>query len=208
MAAKDGGIVIVQLEGRRFETGAGGLPVYEVFVQDVTERRVLEQQFQQAQIGTAEQLNSGTFFPRTRQLDSARAETFGERTSDTVHAVRHDHEVIVNCLPKLADFGHVLSETQLVNRNAQDSLTPSRSSDVEREDALEMCEPHNYAVRRGERHRNMDTVLSDVREHTAAPNCLIGAGVESTFGNPLELPWGSDSTKHLLRLFEFVAHLS
>ena len=46
---KDGRTIIVRLEGRRLETMADGRSVYEVFVQDTTERRVLEQQFQQAQ---------------------------------------------------------------------------------------------------------------------------------------------------------------
>jgi two-component system cell cycle sensor histidine kinase/response regulator CckA len=46
---KKGHTIIVRLEGRRLERGAGGHAVYETFVQDITEQRVLEQQFQQAQ---------------------------------------------------------------------------------------------------------------------------------------------------------------
>ncbi len=46
---KDGSTIIVRLDGRRFGTEAGGTPMYEIFVQDVTEQRVLERQFQQAQ---------------------------------------------------------------------------------------------------------------------------------------------------------------
>jgi len=46
---KDGRIIIVRLAGRRFETSSGGPTVYEAFVQDITEQRLLEQQFQQAQ---------------------------------------------------------------------------------------------------------------------------------------------------------------
>jgi PAS domain S-box-containing protein len=46
---KDGNIIIVRLEGRRLETDIDATPRYEIFVQDITERRVLEQQFQQAQ---------------------------------------------------------------------------------------------------------------------------------------------------------------
>src|SRR5438270_6406211 len=44
---KDGRTIIVRLAGRRFETE--GPIVYEAFAQDITEQRVLEQQFQQAQ---------------------------------------------------------------------------------------------------------------------------------------------------------------
>ncbi|HEY3771290.1 MAG TPA: response regulator [Candidatus Angelobacter sp.] len=46
---KDSQVIIVRLEGRRFDTSSDGKPLYEIFVQDITERRVLEQQFQQAQ---------------------------------------------------------------------------------------------------------------------------------------------------------------
>jgi two-component system cell cycle sensor histidine kinase/response regulator CckA len=46
---KDSQIIIVRLEGRRFDTSIDGRALYEMFVQDITERRVLEQQFQQAQ---------------------------------------------------------------------------------------------------------------------------------------------------------------
>jgi two-component system cell cycle sensor histidine kinase/response regulator CckA len=46
---KDGRAIIVRLEGRRMEADPDRQVVYEVFVQDVTEQRLLEQQFQQAQ---------------------------------------------------------------------------------------------------------------------------------------------------------------
>jgi len=46
---KDGHTIIVRLEGRRLDTTTEGTPRYEIFAQDITERRVLEQQFQQAQ---------------------------------------------------------------------------------------------------------------------------------------------------------------
>jgi PAS domain S-box-containing protein len=46
---KDGHPIIVRLEGRRLDPDNDGIARYEVFVQDITERRVLEQQFQQAQ---------------------------------------------------------------------------------------------------------------------------------------------------------------
>jgi PAS domain S-box-containing protein len=46
---KDGGTMVVRIAGRRLEADVLGLPVYEVFVQDITEQRILEQQFQQAQ---------------------------------------------------------------------------------------------------------------------------------------------------------------
>jgi PAS domain S-box-containing protein len=46
---KDGRPIIVRVAGRRLEAEAGAPAVYEVFVQDITEHRVLEQQFQQAQ---------------------------------------------------------------------------------------------------------------------------------------------------------------
>ncbi|HEX4605280.1 MAG TPA: PAS domain S-box protein, partial [Candidatus Angelobacter sp.] len=46
---QDGRTIIVRLEGRQIEDGPEGEPIYEAFVQDVTEQRLLEQQFQQAQ---------------------------------------------------------------------------------------------------------------------------------------------------------------
>jgi len=46
---KDGRPIIVRLAGRRLEAEAGAPAVHEVFAQDITEQRVLEQQFQQAQ---------------------------------------------------------------------------------------------------------------------------------------------------------------
>ncbi len=46
---KDGGTMIVRIAGRRLDADLLGLPVYEAFVQDITEQRILEQQFQQAQ---------------------------------------------------------------------------------------------------------------------------------------------------------------
>jgi two-component system cell cycle sensor histidine kinase/response regulator CckA len=46
---KDGHTIIVRLEGRRLDATSDGTPRYEIFAQDITERRVLEQQFQQAQ---------------------------------------------------------------------------------------------------------------------------------------------------------------
>jgi two-component system, cell cycle sensor histidine kinase and response regulator CckA len=46
---KKGHTIIVRLEGRRLERDADGRTIYEAFVQDITEQRVLEQQFQQAQ---------------------------------------------------------------------------------------------------------------------------------------------------------------
>ncbi|MGC2694992.1 MAG: response regulator [Candidatus Angelobacter sp.] len=45
---KDGSTIIVRLEGRQLETD-GGPVMYEAFAQDVTEQRIMEQQFQQAQ---------------------------------------------------------------------------------------------------------------------------------------------------------------
>src|SRR4029077_3443336 len=44
-----GHTMIVRLEGRRIEAKAGGRAVYEAFVQNITEQRLLEHQFQQAQ---------------------------------------------------------------------------------------------------------------------------------------------------------------
>ena len=41
--------ITVRLEGRRIEVKAGGSVVYEAFVEDITEQRILEQQFRQAQ---------------------------------------------------------------------------------------------------------------------------------------------------------------
>ncbi len=46
---KDGRIINVRLAGRRFESDDGNSTTYEAFVQDITEQRVMEQQFQQAQ---------------------------------------------------------------------------------------------------------------------------------------------------------------
>ncbi len=46
---KDGRPIIVRLAGRRLEAEAGTPAIHEVFAQDITEQRVLEQQFQQAQ---------------------------------------------------------------------------------------------------------------------------------------------------------------
>src|SRR4029077_19508500 len=46
---KDGRPIIVRLAGRRLEAEAGAPAIHEVFAQDVTEQRLLEQQFQQAQ---------------------------------------------------------------------------------------------------------------------------------------------------------------
>jgi hypothetical protein len=46
---KDGHTIIVRLEGRKLDTTTDGTSRYEIFAQDITERRVLEQQFQQAQ---------------------------------------------------------------------------------------------------------------------------------------------------------------
>ncbi|HEX4602476.1 MAG TPA: ATP-binding protein, partial [Candidatus Angelobacter sp.] len=46
---QDGRTIIVRLEGRQIEDGPEGEPIHEAFVQDVTEQRLLEQQFQQAQ---------------------------------------------------------------------------------------------------------------------------------------------------------------
>ena len=46
---KKGHAIIVRLDGRRLEDEDGGSAVYEAFVQDITEQRLLQQQFQQAQ---------------------------------------------------------------------------------------------------------------------------------------------------------------
>src|SRR5258707_9131650 len=46
---KDGSTIIVRVAGRQLETFKGGHTVYEAFIQDITEQRVMEQQFQQAQ---------------------------------------------------------------------------------------------------------------------------------------------------------------
>jgi two-component system, cell cycle sensor histidine kinase and response regulator CckA len=46
---KDGRTIIVRIEGRRFETVPGGVLLYEVFAQDITEHRIMEKQFHQAQ---------------------------------------------------------------------------------------------------------------------------------------------------------------
>ncbi len=46
---KDGRSIVVRIEGRRFESVPGGVPLYEAFVQDITERRAMEQRFQQTQ---------------------------------------------------------------------------------------------------------------------------------------------------------------
>jgi PAS domain S-box-containing protein len=46
---KDGRTIIVRLAGRKFESENHGPAIYETFAQDITEQRVLEQQFQQAQ---------------------------------------------------------------------------------------------------------------------------------------------------------------
>jgi PAS domain S-box-containing protein len=46
---KNGKIIIVQLDGWRLETEPGETAVYKAFAQDITEQRLLQQQFQQAQ---------------------------------------------------------------------------------------------------------------------------------------------------------------
>jgi two-component system, cell cycle sensor histidine kinase and response regulator CckA len=46
---KDGHTIIVRLEGRALDANIDGTSRYEIFAQDITERRVLEHQFQQAQ---------------------------------------------------------------------------------------------------------------------------------------------------------------
>ena len=46
---KNGNTILVRLDGRQLETEPGTPAVYEAFVQDITEQRLLEQQFQQAQ---------------------------------------------------------------------------------------------------------------------------------------------------------------
>ena len=46
---KEGHVITVRLEGRQLEPEGSGAVVYEVFVQDITEQLLLEQQFQQAQ---------------------------------------------------------------------------------------------------------------------------------------------------------------
>lgn len=46
---KDGRAITVRLAGRRLVEGTGGQVTYEVFAQDVTEQRIMERQFQQAQ---------------------------------------------------------------------------------------------------------------------------------------------------------------
>ena len=46
---KRGHIITVCLEGRQLEPEGSGAAMYEVFVQDITEQRLMEQQFQQAQ---------------------------------------------------------------------------------------------------------------------------------------------------------------
>jgi two-component system, cell cycle sensor histidine kinase and response regulator CckA len=46
---KNGSTIIVRLDGKRLQAEPGGPAVYEAFVQDITEQRLLEHQFQQAQ---------------------------------------------------------------------------------------------------------------------------------------------------------------
>ena len=46
---KDGKQIIVRLDGRRLPNSAGNQAIFEVFVQDLTEQRTLEREFQQAQ---------------------------------------------------------------------------------------------------------------------------------------------------------------
>ena len=46
---KDGSVITVRLVGRLLEPQSGSPAVYEAFAQDVTEQRLMEQQFQQAQ---------------------------------------------------------------------------------------------------------------------------------------------------------------
>jgi PAS domain S-box-containing protein len=46
---KKGHNIIVRLDGRRVEDGDGWPGIYEAFVQDITEQRLMQQQFQQAQ---------------------------------------------------------------------------------------------------------------------------------------------------------------